>query len=196
MATHRGIESACRAVVELLRDNYDPSAFNRDLEFTVLSTGGFESGLTAGVSVYPYRIMINEAHRTPPGRRGDDGELRNTQLPLDIHMILTAWAPEPSLQHSIAGWMMRTMEDHRVLPPGLLNRLTPGVFRDDEAVEILVGEMVTEDLLHLWELLGSGRYQLSVPYVARNIRIESQRELITAAPVQERITDYATVAGP
>jgi hypothetical protein len=48
-------------------------------------------------------------------------------------------------------------------------------------VEIFVGEMVTEDLLHLWELLGSGHYQLSVPYVARNIRIESQREFAGGA---------------
>jgi hypothetical protein len=80
-------------------------------------------------------------------------------------------------------------------PAGLLNRLTPGVFRDDEAVEILLGEMVTEDLLHLWELLGSGHYQLSVPYVARNIRIESQREFAAGAPVQERITDYGKLVG-
>jgi hypothetical protein len=196
MATHRGIELACRAVVELLRDNYDPSAFNRDLEFKVLATGGFESGLNAGVSVFLYRIMINDAHRTPAGRRTDDGQPRHSQLPLDVHMILTAWAPEPSLQHSIAGWMMRTMDDYRTLPPGLLNRLTPGVFRDDEAVEILVGEMVTEDLLHLWELLGSGQYQLSVPYVARNIRIESQREFAAGALVQERINDYAKLVGP
>jgi hypothetical protein len=105
-------------------------------------------------------------------------------------MILTAWAPEASLQQSITGWMMRTLEDYRVLPPGLLNRITPGVFRDDEAAEIVVGEMVTEDLFHLWELLGTGRYQLSVPYVARNVRVESQRELVTAALVQERVTDY------
>ncbi|ETT24101.1 hypothetical protein RAJCM14343_1505 [Rhodococcus aetherivorans] len=190
MATYRGIEAACHAVVELLRDNYDPAAFNRDLEFRVLSTGGFNGGLTAGVSVFLYRVMLNDSHRTPPGRRDVNGETQQPQLPLDAHFVLTTWAPEASLQQAILGWMMRTMDDHRVLPPGLLNRLSPGVFRDDETVEVLVGELVTEDLLHLWELLGSGTYQLSVPYTARNIRIESSRELITAAPVQERITDY------
>jgi hypothetical protein len=191
MATHRGIEATCQAVVELLRDNYDPSAFNRDLDFQVLSTAGFNGGLNAGVSVFLYRIMINDAHRTPSGRRTDAGELTPTQLPLDLHVILTAWAPEASLQQAIAGWMMRTLEDHRVLPPGLLNRSLAGVFRDDESVELLTGDMVTEDLLHLWELLGSGHYQLSVPYVARNVWIESQQVLSTAAPVQERTIDYA-----
>ena len=90
MATHRGIEATCQAVVGLLRDNYDPVAFNRDLDFEVLSTGGFTGGLTAGVSVFLYRIMVNDAHRTPPGRRTDTGELTQTQLPLDLHVILTA----------------------------------------------------------------------------------------------------------
>jgi hypothetical protein len=195
VATHRGIEATCQAVVELLRDNYDPAAFNRDLDFQVLSTGGFTSGLTAGVSLFLYRIMVNDAHRTPPGRRTDTGELTQTQLPLDLHMVLTAWAPEASLQQAIAGWMMRTLEDNRVLPPGLLNRLLDGVFRDDETVELLNGEMVTEDLLHLWELLGTGHYQLSVPYVARNVRIESPREFVSGALVQERTTHYAGAVG-
>jgi hypothetical protein len=195
MATHRGIEATCQAVVELLRDNYDPAAFNRDLDFQVLSTGGFAGGLGAGVSVFLYRIMVNDAHRTPPGRRTETGELTQTQLPLDLHVILTAWGPEASLQQAIAGWMMRTLEDNRILPPGLLNRPFPDVFRDDESVELLTGDMVTEDLLHLWELLGTGHYQLSVPYVARNVRIESHREFTTGALVQERTIDYAVPVG-
>lgn len=196
MATHRGIESACQAVVELLRDNYDPGAFNRDLEFRVLASGGFEGGLASGVSVFLYRVMVADSPRTPPGRRTESGEQLHSQLPVDVHFILTAWAPEASLQQAIAGWMMRTMDDHRVLPPGLLNRLTPGVFRDDEAVEILPGEMITEDLLHLWELLGSSTYQLSVPYTARNVRLESERALVSAGLVEQRITHYADMETP
>ena len=191
MATYRGIEATCQAVAGLLRDNYDPTAFNRDLDFQVLSTGAFTAGLNAGVSVFLYRIMVNDAHRTPPGRRTDTGALTHTQLPVDLHLILTAWAPEASLQQVIAGWMMRTLEDNRILPPGLLNRMLGGVFRDDEAVELLTGDMVTEDLLHLWEVLGTGHYQLSVPYVARNVRIESHREIDVGALVQERTTHYA-----
>lgn len=193
MATQRGIEVACQAVVELLRDNYVPAAFNRPLDFQVLSSGGFAQAPDAGVTLFLYRLVVNEAHRTPPGRRGDDGQRRHSQLPLDAHLILTAWAPQPSLQQSIAGWMMRTMDDHRVIPHGLLDRLTPGVFREDEAVEVVLGDIVTEDLLHLWELLGSDNYEISVPYVLRNIRIESERELVGAAPVQERIADYGVV---
>ena len=195
MATYRGIEGACQAVVELLRDNYDPDDFpGHDLEFRVLPVSAFDTGLTAGVSVFLYRVMINNTDRTPPGRRTDAGGRLRHQLPLDLLMIMTAWGNDPSLQQSIAGWMMRTMEDYPVLPSGLLNRRTADVFRPDETVELAVGELPTEDLLHLWELLGSSSsYQLSVPYVARNVRIESSRELVTAEPVQDRVQEYEAI---
>jgi hypothetical protein len=193
MASHRGIEATCQAVVELLRDNYDPTDFNQDLDFRVLSTGGFENGLSAGVSLFLYRVLVSDVPRTPPGRLTDTGGRLHSQLPLDLHLIVTAWAPDASLQQSIAGWMMRTLEDHSVLPPALLNRRTAGVFRDDETVELLVADLVTEDLLHLWELLGTGTYQLSVPYVARNVRLESEREMVAGQPVQDRVSDYRLV---
>ena len=194
MATHRGIESTCQAVVEILRDNYDPAAFNRDLEFRVMSAAGFESGPTAGVSLFVYRVMVGDTPRTPAGRRSESGARLQPQLPVDVHFILTAWASDASLQQGITGWMMRTMDDHRVLPPGLLNRMAPGVFRDDETVEVLDGELVSEDLFRLWELLGNVTYQLSVPYVARNVRLESERELVAAALVRERVVDYQGTA--
>jgi hypothetical protein len=196
MATHRGIESTCQAVVEVLRANYDPAAFNRDLEFRVMSAAGFESGLTAGVSLFVYRVMVGDTPRTPAGRRSESGARLQPQLPVDVHFILTAWAPDASLQQGITGWMMRTMDDHRVLPPGLLNRMSPGVFRDDETVEVLDGELVSEDLFRLWELLGTVTYQLSVPYVARNVRLESERELVAAGLVRERVVDFQGTALP
>ncbi|MGY1776804.1 DUF4255 domain-containing protein [Geodermatophilus sp. SYSU D00804] len=190
MASHRGIESTCQAVTDLLRDNYDPVSFNQELEFRVLPSGGFATGLQAGVSLFLYRVYVGDTPRTPAGRHTGTGTRLRPELPLDLFFILTAWAREPSLQHAIAGWMMRTLEDHRVLPAGLLNRRTADVFRDDEAVEVLLADLVTEDLLHLWELFGAATYQLSVPYVARSVRLESTFELVHGAPVQDRVADY------
>jgi hypothetical protein len=155
MAAHRGIESTSQAVVELLHDNYDPVDFNRDREFRVLSVGGFENGLTAGVSVFGYRVMVGDAPRTPAGTRSVAGAQLQAQLSANVHFILTGWAPDASLRQDITGWMMRAMDDHRVLPPGLFDRMSPGGFRDDETVEVLEGVLVTEDQLHLWELLGT-----------------------------------------
>ncbi len=195
MATHRAIEATCQAVIELLRDNYRPADFNRDLEFATLTSTGVNSGLTAGVSLFLHRVTLNSAHRTPPGRREGNGRLA-PQLPLDLSFVLTAWGQEASLQHAIAGWMMRTMEDHPVISSGLLNRRTDDVFRSDETVEITLAEMATEDMLHLWELLGGGGYQLSVPYLARNVRLESTVLIDDTESVRDRITHYGPVPQP
>ena len=42
--------------------------------------------------------------------------------------MLTAWAEDPSLQNTIAGWMMRTLEDTPTLPSTLLNAVWSEVF--------------------------------------------------------------------
>jgi hypothetical protein len=89
---------------------------------------------------------------------------------------------------------MRTLEDTPILPAGLLNVVVPDVFRPDETVEISLTELTTEDMLRLWDMLiQQDAYQLSVPYVARNVRIESAQFLTTGQPVQERTFDYTKV---
>ena len=60
---------------------------------------------------------------------------------------------------------MRTLEDNPILPAGLLNAIEPGIFRNDETVEICLAELRTEDLLRIWDVLGLNLYQLSVPYI-------------------------------
>jgi Pvc16 N-terminal domain len=187
VATHRAIDAVCQAVVDLLRDAYDPAAFNQDLEFRVYSSANFSQHMTAGVSLFLYRAFINGTHRIPGGRMTAEGKRAQTQLPLDLHFLLTPWGKDASTQNAIAGWMMRTLEDLPILPSGLLNRRIPGVFRADESVEVIIGELATEDLFHLWELIGNNSYRLSVPYLARNVRIESELTVEEHPPIQERV---------
>ena len=107
---------------------------------------------------------------------------------MELHFLLTIWGKEYSLQHTLAGWIMRTLEDNPILPAGLLNAVEPAIFRNDETVEICLAELRTEDLLRIWDVLGLNIYQLSVPYVARIINIESQQPTVTVSDVlvQER----------
>jgi hypothetical protein len=165
--------AVCNAILRLLHTNYRPEDFNNDLEFKACRAEDFNNPVTAGVTLYLYRILPNGNHRTPRGRIGPDGQRYRTQLP-----------------QTIAGWMMRTLEDTPILPAGLLNAMAPKVFRPDETVEIALAELSTEDLLRIWETVTENQYQLSVPYVARNVRIESTQPITTGQPIQERNFDY------
>ena len=193
MANFRAITAVCEGIIYLLRSNYDPADFEQELEFAVYAARDFDKPMEAGVSLFLYRVLVNKAYRAPPGRLTPEGERQRPRLPLDLHFLLTAWGREASLQHALIGWMMRTLDDTPILPAGLLNTRFEGVFDPAEAVEIGVAELPSEDLLHMWELLGNQIYHLSVPYLARNVQIESRQLQLEGRAVQERIFDYHEV---
>ncbi|MBZ5523343.1 MAG: DUF4255 domain-containing protein [Acidobacteriia bacterium] len=195
MATQLAIASTCEAIVRLLRANYDPADFNgATLDFQVYAADDFSHPMDEGVSVFLYRIYPNGNLRTPPGRMLPNGRQELSKLPLDLHFLLTAWARKASLQHQIAGWMMRVMEDNASIPASVLNAYRPGVFRPDEAVETGITELSVEDMFHVWEVMINHVYQLSVPYQARMVEIESSASTAPlGAPVQERVSDLREI---
>jgi Pvc16 N-terminal domain len=198
VATYRAIEATCDAVVGLLRDNYPAELGEPALQFAVFTKTEFASGLHAGVSLFLYRVHVDGTERTPDGRVLADGQRQFPQMPVQLQFLLTAWAPDASLQQYLTGWMMRVVEDHPVLPAGLLNRRydeDSPVFWPDETVELSAAAMDTEDLFQLWDLIGPGTYQLSVPYQARGIRVESMRLLDDGRAVQEREQRYQLLGG-
>ncbi len=188
MASYLAVAATCESIVKLLRSNYDPADFGTPLDFKVYTSVDFQKPMDTGVTVFPYRIYINGALRHPDGKILGNRVHQRPQLPLDIHFILTAWAKEASLQCAIAGWMLRVIDDSPVLPSGLLNSTFPNVFDDHETAEIVPGELSTEDMLRLWEALIQHSYRLSVPYIARAIRIESPSTVLESEPVRQR--DY------
>jgi hypothetical protein len=190
MASYSAISVVCEAVLLLLRNNYEPQEFNNELEFKVYLARDFLAPMPTGVSLFLYRILPNGSHRTPNGRIGPNGQYYRSQLPIDLHFLLTAWGKEASLQHTIAGWMMRILEDMPILPASLLNSIASDVFRPDETVELCLSEMTTEEMIHIWEAFIENGYHLSIPYVARNVRIESNVLMTGKQSIQKRTFEY------
>lgn len=194
MADTRAIMAVGEALSTLLRTAYQPADFAADLEFRTITPRETTAGqIAAGVSFLLYRIVPNGAHRTPAGRFDAQGRRRQSQLPLDLHFLMTVWGQEATLQNAVAGWALRMIEDSPLLSSGLLNAAAPGAFRPEEVVEIGLAELSNEDLLRIWESMGANAaYQLSVPYVARVVRIESllPEPGTGGAPVQERAPDF------
>jgi len=195
MATFAAIAGTCEAIVRLLRSNYDPAILGgAALDFQVYVANDFSTPMEEGVSVFLYRIYQNGTNRIPAGRLLPNGTRQSTQLPLDIHFLLTAWAKKASLQNEIAGWMMRVMEDNGTLPASILNAYQPNVFHADEAVDVALTELSVEDMFRVWEVMIGHVYQLSVPYQARMIEIESSLSVAsTGAVVQGRISDMRRI---
>jgi hypothetical protein len=196
MASYAAIAGTCEAIVRVLRTNFDPALFNgATLEFQAYVAEDFTKPMDEGVSVFLYRVYQNGSHRNIAGRILPSGKRQAPKLPIDLHFLLTAWAKTASLQNEIAGWMMRAMEDNTTLPPSLLNAYRAGVFGPEEGVEIGLTELSVEDMFRVWETMIGHAYQLSVPYVARMVEIESTvLEPITSVPIQERAPEYRRIS--
>jgi hypothetical protein len=198
VATYEGLSAVSAAVLNLLSSTPRPPSFPT-LEFQAFTARQFTAPpFSAGISLFLYRVFVHGTHRTPPGRLDSQGRRMQAQLPLEMHFLLSVWAPQASLQHSIAGWMMRTLEDTPLLPSGVLNAVSSGVFRPDEVVEIVPGELSNEDLFRIWETIAADAYQLSVPYLSRVVRIESTERMLEngGGLVQERLQRMAVVEAP
>lgn len=190
MASYRAIRIVTRAVIELIESRFQQQGFGDEgFTFAVYQSDNFNHPMTAGISLFLFRVLPNGSHRTPAGRIGPDGRRMRTRLPLDLHFLVTAWAQDASLQHEIMGLAIRILEDVPILPSGLLNAVAPDVFLPDETVEIGIAELTNEDILRIWETVTDNRYQISVPYYARNVQIDSVLTIDQGSPIQTRVFD-------
>lgn len=177
MADYRAIMGITEGVIQLLRTSYSSEDFNNDLEFKVFTSKDFANPIANGVSLFVYRIFPHRINRTPAPSLGVNGRRLRSILPVEVHFLLTVWGKDASLQHSVAGWLMTLLEDSPTLPAGLMNTVADGIFRPEESVDICLAELETEDLFRIWDVLGRDIYELSIPYVARVINLESSQEL-------------------
>jgi hypothetical protein len=191
MATSSAISATTESVIRLLRSAYDPAEFNNaQLDFQVYVANDFLTPMDEGISLLLYRIYHDGSPRTPAGRVHSNGQQGRTKLPLELHFMLTAWAKQATLQHEIAGWMMRTMEDNPIFYPSLLNSYKPDVFFADETVAVSLAQLSVEDMFNIWDVMIHHVYQLSVPYVARVVELESTLLLTQGVPIKQRILNF------
>jgi Pvc16 N-terminal domain len=195
MATVQAIGSVAEAVARLLGQAWQPSLLNGiDAQFEVYQGKDFETSpsqaqITTGVSVFVYQVSVNKVQRTLPPSTPQ----HRRPLPLDIWLLLTAWAQNVSTEHTLLGWAMRTIDDNPILSSGFLNAAIPGVFRPEETVELAPAELTNAEIFQLWQVLPNS-LQLSVPYVARVVRVESELTVPQGSPVVTRELEFGAVS--
>lgn len=199
MATTDAVNAVCNAIVHILRSSMAEQAAELNLtsinpRFEVYQPDDFaDSGsprhINSGASIFLYRALPNLLHRTPSGHIRPDGQRQIPKLPLDLYLLITIWGESPSTQNRLLGWVLRTLEDYPLIPASVLNiGSNSTIFEQNEAVELLLSEMEGEELLQLWDMLGNGEvhYQVTIPYLVRNLLLDSRRTLATGEPVQSR----------
>lgn len=190
MANINAIHSVGSSLLTYLRNAYpEPLRTDHPCEFRLLSSGELvdtsEFGTT--VSLYLYRVIINEHVRNrPPSRNPPEGPL---PLTVDLHMLLTVWADSAVAEQTICAWVMHQLHQRPIMDSSSLS--TDGGWQRDDVVHIIPAELSNEDLMRIWDAL-TPTYRLSVSYIARVVRIdplqvETGRRVVATRDAYEEI---------
>jgi hypothetical protein len=160
-------------------------------EFKLVSSGELSGDvdLDAVLSLYLYRVTVNEHARNV--RRVMDPARENLPLAVDLHYLLTVWSKSAFTEHVVMAWAMRQLHQHPVFDA---SSLTPEAsWGAGDFVQVIPSELTTADIMRIWDALDPG-YRLSVSYVARVVRIDSDPEIVGRPVVASRFAFDTTIA--
>ncbi len=126
---------------------------------------------TAGtkLSIFPYRLEVNQATRAAwSGVAALDGIIH---LPLDLHLLITAWAPNAQTELRLLGEAMACLEQTPVLSGPLLD--PSGGWNPTEGIQVVHASLDLESSLRVFDTLPVD-YRLSASYIARIARIDAR----------------------
>jgi hypothetical protein len=125
------------------------------------------------LTIFLYRVDFNKTMRAAWSAVGyQDGR---SHLPVDLHFLITAWAENAEHEHAILGRAMQCLDSLPVISGPLLQQ--SGEWADDEAIQMVLEEIPTEAVMRTFDSLPLD-YRLSVPYIARIVRIDGRETRI------------------
>lgn len=127
------------------------------------------------LSIYLYRADFNKTMRASWSAVGSQDGLGH--LAVDLHYLLTAWADNAEFEHRIIGRTMQVLETTPVLGGPLLD--SSGQWAPTETVSLVLEEISTEAVMRTFDSLPTD-YRLSIPYIARMVRIDSLKPTLEA----------------
>lgn len=152
--------------------------------------GGSSSIPSHALTIYLYRVDLNKTMRA--GWAAVGSQNGRAHLPLDLHYLLTAWGDNAEFEHRILGRTLQSLEAMPVLSGPLLH--TSGAWATNEAVQLVLEEITTEAVMRTFDSLPHD-YKLSVPYVARVVRVDS-REAVPAPAVTAAVAGTTPSVAP
>lgn len=151
----------------------------------LVRTTDFEEGVRPtsigerALTVYLYRVDLNKTMRAAWSAVGSQDGL--ARLALDLHYLLSPWAPTAEEEHRILGRALQCLETNPVFSGPMLH--PSGGWAPNDSLQMVMQEISTEAVMRTFDSLPTD-YRLSVPYVARVVRLDAAE----ATPAPEVVT--------
>lgn len=172
MANLFSINSVGESLVRFLRDTYpEPLRTDHPCEFRQVSSAELAEAddMETAVTLYLYRVAVDEHTRNiaPPNRAHD----RPMPLSVALYFLVIVWADDALAEQTLTAWVMSQLNQHPILDQSNLS--AAGGWAREDVVHFLPFELSNEDLMRIWDAL-TPSYRLSIPYVARVVRIDPE----------------------
>lgn len=179
MAGYRALAAAGRSLVGLLNLRFGQIIAPGDRRPTAVLAGSADfdqvnSSATAvirypAVSLYCYRICVDR--ETRPGWSAVASVDGIPRLPVRMHFLLAAWDTVVESELEWLGLAAQVLETEPVLTGPALD--PSGEWEPGDAVHTTADELPLDSMSEAFEALTT-KYRLSLPYVARVIRINGR----------------------
>lgn len=185
MAGFAGIAAAGKSIEMLLNACFEelqpldpplPAPPGKKTKAVLVRTIDFDSGKVANsigspaLSIFLYRVDFNKSMRAAWSAVSEqDGR---SHLALDLHYLITPWAENAEDEHRVLGRAMQCLETTPILTGPLLH--SSGEWDSGESLQVVLEEVSSEAVMRMFDSLPTD-YRLSVPYIARVMRLDSSR---------------------
>jgi hypothetical protein len=179
VAGYSAIAAAAKSLERLLTNRFavdvpvnQPGAVTKAV---LVSTDDFNvAGSNANrppvLTIFLARVEVDHVMRAAWSAVGaDDGR---SHLPLDLHFLITPWASNAEHEQRILGSAMRCLDETPVLSGPLLDTTHNAGFEVDEALQVVPDDPEPDWLARMWDTMDA-HYRLSIPYIVRIVRIDS-----------------------
>ena len=170
MGTYEAIAVVSQAILGILTQEYKKTN-QAKAAFTLFGTQDFtfqQNNMTAQVSLFLYHVSpnVNIQNDAPV-----TGAPHHTNLSMDLHYMVTAWAMKPIRQQGLLGWTAQTLDKYPIISADELNRYVADSatrFSAEQSVQIIHETSSWDVIASLWSRLDAP-YQLSYTILARNV---------------------------
>ena len=198
MANYTAVQGVMSAIVDMLQELLPPELGGSTVNASVQLFGSADLnniGSKNALALYLYRISIDPTIvggylRAKPGASGG----RTPEVSLMLHFLMIAIADSAVAEIGLMGWGFQQLAITPVigadrlsaqglvaLPPGA----PPIVWDDSDSVQVATEELTREELMRIWDTLPL-KYRLTVPYVARGLRLTLSPDMRQYPPVVDR----------
>ena len=189
MASYKAINGVMSELMEYLKrrlpDELESGPINAKIElFSSQRLAGNISGNVIGI--YLYRVLVDSYGRNrylTPG--GGGPQTPQPELPVNLHFLLVVYGSNTQNEMDLLAWAMQQLSGAVTLDAGNLRDIDPS-WNPKETVQITPEDLSTEDLFRIWEVLKAD-YTVSIPYVAKTIRLLPDPPLRDNTPVKTRV---------